>query len=87
VAPDRMFRVIVLGGIALAACGGSTQVPAGDGGTPGDAPADATDAAEEFPSELPAIVDSGPNADVRRVGDASVDADSGFPQEGPPPSP
>jgi hypothetical protein len=80
-----MFRVIVVGGVALAACGGSTQVPGGDGGTPGDAAPDASDAAEDFPSELPTILDSGPAPDTGHVGDASVDADAGFPHEAPSP--
>ncbi len=90
VGPDRMFRVIVMGGFALAAaCGGSTQ-PTGDAGNPADGPAgDAADAAEEFPSELPAMIDSGPQPDAGHgtdaAGDGATDADAGFPQEAPAP--
>jgi len=49
-AHDRMFHVIVLGGMGLVACGGSLA------STP-DAPADA--AADAFPSEGAAAIDGG----------------------------
>ena len=66
---DKLFRVIVLGGLALvsheAACGGQTT---GDAGS---------DASEEFPSELPVFVEAG-------VHDASTqDAPDAFPSELP----
>lgn len=69
-----MFRVLVLGGIALVAvenaCGGQTQ-PA-DGGT------DAAQNPDTFPSELPVMAEAGPP-------DASDDADAAdaFPSELP----
>ncbi|HEY1954468.1 MAG TPA: hypothetical protein VGH28_02630 [Polyangiaceae bacterium] len=70
-APDKLFRAIVLGGLALVsheACGGQTS--------PGDA---GNDAAEEFPSELPVYVDAG-------VQDVSAkDAPEEFPSELPTP--
>jgi hypothetical protein len=47
---DKLFHVIVLGGLALIAhesCGGQTSGT--DGGT---------DATEEFPSELPTFIDA-----------------------------
>ena len=50
---DKLFRVIVLGGLTLIAhesCGGQTTNA--DGGA---------DAAEEFPSELPTFVDASAN--------------------------
>lgn len=61
----RMFRVIVLGGVALVgACGGSIATGTKDSGFPSelgppgiDAGADAPDTS--FPSELPVVVDSG----------------------------
>jgi hypothetical protein len=73
-ATERMFQVLVLGGIALlggaapVACGGDVAT-ASDAGSSGDSAGvyDAND--ESFPSELPTFVDSGPypdasNADV-----------------------
>jgi hypothetical protein len=88
---EAMFRVLVLGGLALIssqeACG-TTGGPAGDAG--GDAAADA------FPSELPNtdagfVFDAGapdgtPDAtadDAAGAGDGALN--DGFPQEGPPP--
>ena len=71
---DRMFHVLVLGGIALVgaaeACGGDT-VTIDDGGVVKDATgefpselpamgeAGVRDATSEFPSELPVFVDAG----------------------------
>ncbi len=81
---DRMFQVIVLGGIALAtvqvaACGGSVDSPtdAGSDAFPQEGPAPLTDSGTDaFPQEGPIVlVDSG-----------SIDAGSdAFPQEGPAP--
>lgn len=69
---DKLFRVIVLGGIALVsheACGGQTTI--GDAGG---------DAAEEFPSELPTFIEAG----LEDVHDASIqDAAEEFPSELP----
>ena len=70
---DKLFRVIVMGGLALVsheACGGSTTSDAG------------SDAAEEFPSELPTPVD----ANFQDVQDAGSDAVEEFPSELPSPS-
>ena len=67
---DRLFHVVVLGGLALVAdqaCGGATTDIGNqqrDGGTD----------AESFPSELPVFVDSG---------DGSSSSSSGFPSELP----
>ncbi len=68
---DKLYRVIVLGGLALVsheACGGTT--------TTGDA---GSDAAEEFPSELPTPTD----ASFQDVHDASADVAEEFPSELP----
>jgi hypothetical protein len=47
---DRMFQVLVLGGMALVGCGGSTLTEANKGA--GDAkPSDATSGDTAFPSE------------------------------------
>lgn len=92
---DRMFRVIVAGGIALSAaapalvvgCGGSVSSLPSDAGHGGDAfpvegPAPGPDA---FPQETAQFVDAFPQEGI----DASVHlADAGgdedvFPQEGP----
>ena len=71
---DKLFRVIVLGGLALVsheACGGQTTGDAGSDATeefPSELPAyldvgvqdaNSNDAPEEFPSELPSTIDSG----------------------------
>jgi hypothetical protein len=91
---DRMYRVIVLGGIGLVACGGSVTTAPGEptdasADSPVDvsfpfelpAPYDATPPPPDaFPSELPAMIDASPPDAAAR--DASPDA---FPTEGPPP--
>jgi hypothetical protein len=67
-----MFRVIVLGGIAIVgaqACGGSESTSGGDA-TPSDGAAD-TSIDTNFPSELPSFIDTG-TADS----DASVDTNT-----------
>jgi len=83
-----MFRVLVLGGLALVAsqeaCG-TTTGPAGDGGS------DATQGADSFPSELPVQMEAGPNpndAASEAAADAASDAPLGsdaFPSELPSP--
>jgi hypothetical protein len=86
---DRAFRVIVLGGIALAtipatACGG-TEEGSSDAGSSRDegAPGDSNFPEEgayfdAFPSETAQFVDAG--FDAATDGSAFID---GFPQEGP----
>jgi hypothetical protein len=93
---DRMFHVLVLGGIALVggggACGSSglvfpakdaaTDSAAADGGSDAESDADAY-----FPSELPAHVDAGgvlgdDGGDALPL-DAGSDQDAGFPVEAP----
>ncbi|HEX8795796.1 MAG TPA: hypothetical protein VF765_32825 [Polyangiaceae bacterium] len=80
---DRMFRVLVLGGIALTACGGATTTP-GNGTDSGS---------DGFPQEGPAQVDAFPSETAQQV-DAFVPFDAGqdagqdtgsdvFPTEGP----
>ncbi|HEY8039696.1 MAG TPA: hypothetical protein VIF15_07875 [Polyangiaceae bacterium] len=79
---DRMFRVIVAGGIALAAtapglvagCGGSVATTGGgDGGGTDAFPQEGPAQADAFPQETGAFVDV--------YVESSADA---FPQEGPP---
>jgi hypothetical protein len=94
--PDRMFRVVVLGGIALTACGGAVTTGASsDAGTGSDAfPQEGPPFADAFPMETAQQVDAffpteGPDASISDTGseagyDAGVDS---FPQEGPPPLP
>ena len=62
-----MFRVIVLGGVALVGgCGGTVDTSTKDAGYPSELGPPAVDASSDtgpdvgFPSELPAQVDSGP---------------------------
>jgi hypothetical protein len=92
---DRMFHVLVLGGIALVggaeACGGDT-VSIDDGGAVKDATgefpselpvyveAGVRDATSEFPSELPVFVDAGVDAGADRQ---IADARDEFPSELP----
>ena len=82
--PDRMFHVLVLGGIALVGGGcGSTGLTfpankdAATDATSGDGSSDA-EGDEYFPSELPAYVDAG--------GVTGNEAGDAFPFVGPPPS-
>jgi hypothetical protein len=84
---DRAFRVIVLGGIALAgipaaACGGSEEGSSDAGSFPqeGPAPLDAN-----FPEEGAQLYDAFPSETATFI-DGGVDAQNfadGFPQEGP----
>jgi hypothetical protein len=93
---EKMFHVIVLGGIALAAplatmgvtaCGGSvTEVGDGDGGTPFPqetaSPMDAS-ARRDGATPLP---DAFPAETATQI-DATPPGFDAFPQEGPPPPP
>jgi hypothetical protein len=64
---DRMFHVVVLGGIALVACGGTTE--AGKAEAVGDAePSDAVAEDGSFPSETNAAP---PDPSTERVAPAS----------------
>lgn len=77
---DKLFRAIVLGGVALVAqadaCGGTVStVDAGD---------DAAQKADSFPSELPVQMESGvPEAGADATNDAPDDATDAFPSELP----
>jgi len=76
---DRMFRVLVLGGIALTACGGATTTSPSGGNDSGS---------EGFPQEGPAQVDAFPSETAQQVDAYLPDAgqDTGpdvFPTEGP----
>jgi hypothetical protein len=77
---DRAFRVIVLGGIALAAvpagaCGGTTA-SSSDAGSGADA------ADSGFPQEGPAYVDSSFPMETAQFIDTGIEPDA-FPTEGP----
>lgn len=69
-----MFRVIVLGGVALVgACGGNV-ITAGGKDASADAPGpDAALLDQGFPSELPAMIDAGPP--LVDAGKADADGD------------
>lgn len=74
---DRMFQVLVLGGIGLVgACGGTTSSSA-DAGPPVDAhdasSPDGGSSDGHFPSELPVFVDA--------ATDSPADVEAGFPIE------
>ena len=69
---DRMFRVVVLGGVALAApgaaplpgCGGTVTAPADAGASTADSPSEPADASTDdsdacFPRETALSIDSG----------------------------
>jgi hypothetical protein len=77
---DRMFRVLVLGGIALTACGGATAT----GGSPSDAAGgDTGNGTDGFPQEGPPF-----DASIDTVAyDTSMDTaplpPDAFPTEGP----
>jgi hypothetical protein len=83
---DRMFHVLVLGGMALVGCGGATGTVT-DAGVGEPAPSDAASAEDSFPSET----NAGPlDAYVSTDAGAPQSADSGhvgFPSELPPPPP
>ncbi len=71
---DRMFRVIVAGGIALSASAPGLVV--GCGGSVSSLPSDAGHGADAFPTEGPA---PGPDAFPQETAQL---VDTGFPQEG-----
>ena len=78
---DRMFQVIVAGGLALVGCGGAVRADAAgaiDGAaSPPDAATTSNDASvvDVFPSELPSrVID----ASVQDPDSGSLDLDSGF---------
>jgi hypothetical protein len=90
---DRMFRVLVLGGIALTACGGATASTSSgtDSGTGADSGGgkDSGPGQDGFPQEGPAQVDAFPSETAQQI-DSSVGVDAGndtgpdgFPTEGP----
>jgi hypothetical protein len=92
---DRMFQVIVVGGIALAtnACGGDVSTSADGGGSdtgntdgfPSELPTTIDSGYDGFPSELPGMIDAGPGQDAAPDQDAgpSDAAPDGFPSELP----
>ncbi|HEY6459043.1 MAG TPA: hypothetical protein VIY73_02800 [Polyangiaceae bacterium] len=93
---DKMFRVIVAGGVALAAaapaavvgCGGSVATHDGDAGFPQEGPPPPY-SPDAFPSETASFVDAFPQetgyaAEASAKDGAVVDAGTdAFPQEGP----
>jgi hypothetical protein len=94
---DKMFRVLVLGGMALVGCGGSIATKSTTDKGAGDAePQDASSAGQGFPSETNAgVLDaSGLVPDGSTGGGASSGSTStttadayAFPSELPPPPP
>jgi hypothetical protein len=86
---DRMFHVLVLGGVALVGCGGSTS--AGPDKSAGDAaPTDASTADEFFPAETANVAyDAGGSPGPEDAGTDRAEplGDAHFPSELPPPPP
>jgi hypothetical protein len=81
---DRMFHVLVLGGLALVGCGGSTAAGS-EKGTADAEPSDATSAEDGFPSETAYEPDA---SGFPGSSDARTDPrDASFPSELPPPPP
>jgi hypothetical protein len=77
---DRLFRVLVLGGIALVAAPGGALLGSGCGGTV-NPPAEAGTEGG-FPQETASFADSGTEASLEASIDGSMDAsDACFPQE------
>jgi len=73
---DRMFRVLVLGGIALTACGGATVTSSADSGAPADGfPQEGPQQVDAFPMETAQQVDAFPAETAQQV--------DAFPMEGP----
>ena len=72
---DRMFRVIVAGGVALAAT--TSGLVAGCGGSVSTTASDAGPGADAFPTEGPALPDAFPQETAQEV--------DAFPLEGAPP--
>ena len=89
--PDRMFHVLVLGGIALVAptpgCGSRTDLALGGGADAGAVPVDAHVAPvqDAFPSELPGTIpDAFPSELATPIVDATADVRvDAFPSELP----
>ena len=82
--PDRMFRVVVLGGIALVATPGAGLVAAGCGGSVTTSPEAGAEGG--FPAETASFVDTGtteaaPEASTDGATDGSNASDACFPQE------
>jgi hypothetical protein len=81
---DRMFYVLVLGGLALVGCGGLTAAGS-DKGTADAEPSDATSGEDGFPSETAYAPDAYGLPESR---DASTGpGDTWFPNEVAPPPP
>jgi hypothetical protein len=81
---DRMFHVLVLGGLALVGCGGSTAAGS-EKGTSDAEPSDATSAEDGFPSETAYEPDA---YSFPESSDASMArGDANFPSETAPPPP
>jgi len=81
---DRMFHVLVLGGLPLVGCGGSTAAGT-EKGTADAEPSDATSAEDGFPSETANEPDA---YGFPGSSDARTDPrDASFPSEVPPPPP
>jgi hypothetical protein len=80
---DRMFHVLVLGGLALVGCGGSTA--GGSDKATGDAePSDARSAEDGFPSETASEADA---SGLPESSDATTHpGDAAFSSDLPPPS-
>lgn len=94
-ADNKMFRVIVAGGIALTAtapglvvgCGGATATTAHDGGESDAFPIEGRPSGyDAFPQETAQPIADGFPQEGPDVGIAEAGADA-FPQEGPPPPP
>jgi hypothetical protein len=88
---DRMFHVLVLGGMALVGCGGSTSAEPGQG--TGDAAASGVDdsALADVATPLDAsvgLLDASGSLDGNPgLGTPDAGADWSVPREGPPPPP
>jgi hypothetical protein len=86
---DRMFHVLVFGGLALVGCGGSTSVD-GDKGAGNATPSDATSTDEFFPAETASFAyDAGGSPGPLDAGMDRTEppGDAHFPSELPPPPP
>lgn len=88
---DRMFHVLVLGGMALVGCGGSTlaEPDAGSGDASPHGPEDAASKDVAFPFETnAALLDGSDSLDEGSPVDAgNLGRDVWFPNEAPPPPP
>ena len=85
-ADDRMFHVLVLGGIALVACGGATTTDAS--GLTDAEPQEASAGDGSFPSETNAApLDAATETAVVFPSETATPYDASFPSELPPPPP